>query len=149
MTFVKIAPFNLEKILIPTSTARSVGFIFAKKNLRKFEKLHMLHSSKIYRHIWITYRGDAVAKEMEQRYFVSVDTNIVFVYVFSFVLGFVFSSIRNLAFVDKKIDKRIEKEIKTASSGSEGSSVFHDIGEKRFELRFPGAVAHVKKILLI
>ena len=104
----------------------------------------MLQSSKIYRHIWITYRGDAVAKEMEQRYFVSVDTNIVFVYVFPFVFGFVFSfsSIRNLAFVDKKIDKRIEKEIKAAASGSEGSSVFHDIGEKRFELRFPGAVAH-------
>merc|ERR1719507_546590 len=60
-----------------------------------------------------TARGDAVAKEMEQR---------------------------NLAFVDKKIDKRIEKEIKTASSGSEGSSVFHDIGEKRFELRFPGVL---------
>ena len=84
---------------------------------------------------------------MEQRYFVSVDTNIVLVFVFSFVFRFVFSfsSIRNLAFVDKKIDKRIEKEIKTAVSGSEGSSVFHDIGEKRFELRFPGAVDHLKK----
>ena len=68
---------------------------------------------------------------------------------FSFLFVFSFSSIRNLAFVDKKIDKRIEKEIKAAASGSEGSSVFHDIGEKRFELRFPGAVAHVKKILLI
>ena len=64
---------------------------------------------------------------------------------FSFLFVFSFSSIRNLAFVDKKIDKRIEKEIKAAASGSEGSSVFHDIGEKRFELRFPGAVAHVEK----
>ena len=75
----------------------------------------------------------------------------LYTYIFSFVFGFVFSfsSIRNLAFVDKKIDKRIEKEIKTASSGSEGSSVFHDIGEKRFELRFPGAVAHLKNIFLL
>ena len=68
---------------------------------------------------------------------------------FSFLFVYVFSSIRNLAFVDKKIDKRIDKEIKTASSGSEGSSVFHDIGEKRFELRFPGAVAHLKNIFLL
>ena len=105
VTFVKIAPFNLEKILIPTSTARSVGFIFAKKNLRKFEKLHMLQSSKIYRHIWITYRGDAVAKEMEQRYFVSVDTNIVFVFSFLFYLFMYFHLSGTLPLWTKKLIK--------------------------------------------
>jgi len=63
-----------------------------------------------------TARGDAVAKELEQRYFARVDT---------------------------KIDKRKEQEVKDAAT--DGSSVFHDIAEKRFELRFPGAAHKTNK----
>jgi len=56
-----------------------------------------------------TARGDAAVKKMEQRHFERLEA---------------------------KDEKELEQQVKVASK--EESSVFHDVGEKRFELRFPG-----------
>ena len=43
---------------------------------------------------------------------------------------------RHFARLEAKDEKELEQRVKVASK--EESSVFHDVGEKRFELRFPG-----------
>ena len=43
---------------------------------------------------------------------------------------------RHFERLEAKDEKELEQQVKVASK--EESSVFHDVGEKRFELRFPG-----------